>query len=239
MKLIAIYFFLILTVAGVYAQYPNPVVLISGKVLNERTMQPVEVDVRIVYEILPDGKEAGIARTNPLTGDYKIILPFGKNYGYLALAEGYYSITKNLDVSELEEYTEIDEQNLFLAPLEIDQIIILNNVFFKKKAAEIKDASIPELKRFIEFLKVNKKIQIEISGHTDNKWTPENNLRISAKRAQAITDYISEKGVKADRIIIKGYGQKHPIGFNSDKEGRARNNRIEFKILSLEKSKKK
>ncbi len=238
MKFIAIYLFLIINVVGIYAQGPNPVVLISGRVLNERTMRPVEVDVKIVYEILPEGKEAGIARTNPLTGDYKIILPFGKNYGYLALAEGYYSVTKNLDVSELEEYTEIDEQNLFLAPLKVDQTIILNNVFFKKKSAEIKDASIPELKRFIEFLKVNKKIQIEIGGHTDNKWTPEDNLVISKKRAQTIIDYISDKGIKADRIIVKGYGQTTPIGFNSDKEGRARNNRIEFKILSLEKTKK-
>jgi len=202
-------------------------------------MQPVEVDVKIIYEILPAGEEAGVARTNPLTGDYKIILPFGKNYGYLALAEGYYSVTKNLDVSELKEYTEIDEQNLFLAPLKVDQVIILNNIFFKKRSAEIKDSSIPELKRFIEFLKTNKKIQIEISGHTDNKWTPKDNLRVSKERAQAITDYLANKGIKPDRIMVKGCGQKRPIGFNSDKEGRARNNRIEFKILNLEKSKKK
>jgi outer membrane protein OmpA-like peptidoglycan-associated protein len=219
------------------AQQPNPVVLISGKVLNERTMAPVEVDVRITYETLPDGKEAGIARTNPLTGDYKIILPFGKLYGYLALAEGYYSVTKSLDVTNLTEYTEVDEQNLFLAPLKVDQVIILNNIFFKKKSAELKEESHPELLRFVEFLKVNKKIEIELSGHTDNKGAEEDNIKTSKDRAQAIATYISDKGIKEGRLTIKGYGPKFPIGFNNDKEGRARNNRIEFKILSLVKTK--
>ncbi len=221
-----------------FSQQPKPVVLISGKVLNERTMQPVDVDVKITYEVLPEGTEAGIARTNPLTGEYKIILPYGKNYGYLALAEGYYSVTKNLDVRELTEYTEIDEQNLFLAPLKKDQVIILNNIFFKRRTAELKEESFPELSRFISFLKTNKKIIIEISGHTDNRGKFEDNMKLSKNRAQAITDYVVKKGIKADRIIVKGYGQKFPIGFNSDKEGRARNNRIEFKIISLGKTKK-
>lgn len=237
MKKFLAFFIFIGLLVGAKAQNPNPVVLISGKVLNERTMAPVEVDVKITYETLPDGKEAGIARTNPLTGEYKIILPFGKLYGYLALAEGYYSVTKNLDVTNLTEYTELDEQNLFLAPLKVDQVIILNNIFFKKKSVELLEESYPELLRFVEFLKVNKKIEIELSGHTDNKLSAEESLQISEARAKAIADYLIGKGIKADRITIKGYGQKFPIGFNNDKEGRERNNRIEFKILSLEKSK--
>ncbi|MFH2095798.1 MAG: OmpA family protein [Bacteroidota bacterium] len=219
------------------SQQPKPVVLISGKVLNDRTMQPVEVDVRVVYEILPDGEEAGIARTNPLTGEYKIILPYGKNYGYLALAEGYYSVTKSLDVTNLTEYTEIDEQNLFLAPLKKDQVVILNNVFFKKRTTELMAESNPELNRFAEFLKTNKKIFIEISAHTDNKGEPEKDIELTQQRAQAIADYVIGRGVKADRITIKGYGQKYPIAFNTDKEERQRNNRVEFKIISLEKPK--
>ena len=235
MKKLIIFICLIVCYTAAFAQQPKPVVLISGKVLDDRSMKPVPVDVKVIYEILPEGEEAGIARTNPLTGDYKIILPYGKKYGYYALAEGYYSFTRNLDVTDLKEYTEIDEQNIYLSPLKVDQVAILNSVFFKKKSAELDPDAYPELNRFAEFLKMNKKIVIELSGHTDNRGDAKENLKLSEDRANAVMNYLSEKGIKADRIIVKGYGQTHPIGFNSDKEGRERNNRIEFKILSLDK----
>ena len=222
-----------------FSQGSRPVVLISGRVLNERNMQPVDAEVRIIYEILPEGKEAGIARQNPLNGDYKIILPYGKKYAYFALAEGYYSVTRNLDVVNLTEYTEIDEQNLFLAPLKIDQVSILNSIFFKGRTSEMLTESYPELNRFFQFLKTNKKIEIELSGHTDNEGKAEENLKISKERAQKVADYLIKKGIKETRITIKGYGQTCPITFNSDPEGKKRNNRIEFKITSLTKTKKK
>jgi outer membrane protein OmpA-like peptidoglycan-associated protein len=213
-----------------FSQGSQPVVLISGKVVNERTMEPLEA--RVIWELLPDGTEAGIARTDPTTGEYKIILPFGKKYGYLAMAEGFYSVTKNLDVTDLKEYTEIDEQNLFMAPVMESQVVRINNVFFKKKTAEFEKESFPELNRFVEFLKVNKKITIEIQGHTDNKGEPAENLILSEKQAQAVADYCTSKGIKFERITVKGFGQTRPIGFNKDEEGRSMNRRIEFKVLT-------
>jgi outer membrane protein OmpA-like peptidoglycan-associated protein len=219
-----------------FAQGVKPVVLISGKALNERNMQPVEA--KVVYEILPEGKEAGIARTNPTTGDYKIILPYGKTYGYMALAEGFYSVTKNLDVTNLTKYTEIDEQNLYLAPIEKDQVARLNNVFFEKGTANLKPESYPELNRFVLFLKVNKKIEIEISGHTDNTGDAAKNVILTQNQAQAIADYLIKNGISDKRIKVQGYGSAVPIGFNNSEEGREMNRRIEFKVLSLEKTKK-
>jgi len=216
-----------------FSQGSKPVVLISGKVLNERNMQPVDVDVKVIYEILPDGKEAGIARINPVDGSYKIILPYGKKYGYMAFAEGYYSVTKSLDVTNLDKYTEIEEQNLMLAPLEKDQVVRLNNIFFKKGTAELESSSYPELNRFVEFLKTNKKIIIEIGSHTDNTLDDKKSLELTKKRAQAVVDYLVSKKIKENRIQVKGYGLRFPLGFNNSEEGRALNNRIEFKIISL------
>lgn len=213
-----------------FSQGSQPVVLISGKVVNERSMEPLEA--RVIWELLPDGTEAGIARTDPSNGEYKIILPFGKKYGYMATAEGFYSVTKNLDVTELKEYTEIDEQNLFMAPVMESQVVRINNLFFKKKSAEFEKESYPELNRFAEFLKVNKKITIEIQGHTDNKGEPAENMILSEKQAQAVADFCISKGIKADRLTVKGFGQTRPIGFNKDEEGRAMNRRIEFKVLT-------
>jgi len=222
----------------VFSQSSKPVVLIKGKVLNERNMMPVDADVRIIYEVLSTGKEAGIARIDPRDGKYQIILPYGKEYGYMALAEGYYSVTKSLDVTKLDKYTEIDEQNLFLAPLKKDQVVRLNNIFFKSKTADLKSESELELNRFVQFLKQNKKIVIEISAHTDNTLDDKQSMVLSEKRAETIYKYVISKGIKEKRLSKKGYGLRFPLGFNKTEEGRALNNRIEFKIISLKKEKK-
>jgi outer membrane protein OmpA-like peptidoglycan-associated protein len=211
-------------------QGSEPVVLVSGKVVNERTMEAVEA--RVIYEILPDGTEAGIARSDPMNGDYKIILPRGKLYGYRGYAEGYYCVSKNCDVTKLENYTEIEEQNLYMAPLIADQIVRLNNIFFKGKTAEIQPESYSELNRFYEFMKVNKKLVIELHAHTDNKGDSAENQTVSENRAKAVADYLISKGIKAERMMVKGFGQSFPIAFNNDSEGREMNKRIEFKVIS-------
>lgn len=224
-------------VFNLFSQNPNPVVLISGKVLNERNMKPVEA--KVLYEYLPVGSEAGLARTNPMDGTYKIVLPFGKNYGYYALAEGFYSVTKNLDVTSLNKYTEIEEQNLYLAPVELDQVVRINNIFFDGNTATLKSESFPELNRLVEFFKLNKKIEIEIAGHTDNSGKPEELIKLSQDRAQAIADYLISKKIDKKRITVVGYGDTQPIGFNNNDEGKEMNRRIEFKITSLTRTKKK
>ena len=210
----------------IFSQSSKPVVLIKGKVLNERNMMPVDADVRIVYEVLSTGKEAGVARIDPRDGKYQIILPYGKEYGYMALAEGYYSVTKSLDVTKLDKYTEIDEQNLFLAPLKKDQVVRLNNIFFKDNTADLKPESELELNRFVQFLKQNKKIVIEISAHTDNTLDDKQSMDLSEKRAGTVYNYVIKKGIKEKRLSKKGYGLRFPLGFNKTEEGRALNNRI-------------
>ena len=221
-----------------FSQGSKPVVLISGKAVNERNMQPVDVDVRVIYEELPSGKQAGIARINPINGDYKIILPYGKKYSYRAIAEGYYSVTKFLDVTDLKEYKEIDEQNLFLAPLLVDQVVRINNIFFKGKTDELLPESYIELNRFVEFLKANKKIKIELGAHTDNQGGLKPNMELSQKRVDLIANYLKKHKIKSERLVVKAYGPTRPIGFNNSEEGRAMNNRIEFKVLSLDYKKK-
>jgi len=217
-----------------FAQGSKPVVLVSGKAVNERNMQPVDVDVRVVYQELPSGKEAGLARINPANGAYKVILAPGKKYSYKATAPGYYSVTKYLDVTNLKVYTEIDEQNLFLAPLMLDQVVRINNVFFKPKTAELLPESNIELESFVEFLKANKKVKILLKFHTDNKGEAADNMKLTEDRLEVIKAILQKRGIKDDRVEYKAYGDKWPAAFNTTEEGRALNNRIEFVVLSLD-----
>ncbi|MCL5990720.1 MAG: hypothetical protein M1419_01280, partial [Bacteroidetes bacterium] len=83
---------------------PKSVMLISGKVVNAKTNEPL--DALVKYETLPDGKEAGIARTNPISGEYKIVLPAGEKYGVIAEAKDYIAIDENLDLRDIKKYEE-------------------------------------------------------------------------------------------------------------------------------------
>ncbi|PLX03754.1 MAG: hypothetical protein C0594_10040 [Marinilabiliales bacterium] len=209
---------------------PKPVVLISGRVLNERNMSPIG-GCKITYEILPEGEEAGIARSDPNTGEYKIVLPAGKKYGFRALAAGYYSMSSNLDLTETTEYAEI-EKDLKLAPIEEGMVFTLNNIFFEFAKANLLPESYPELQRVFQLMVDNPTLKVEISGHTDDVGSDETNMALSKARAQSVTDYLVKSGISADRIISKGYGETRPVAFNNSEEGRAMNRRVEFKILS-------
>ncbi|MBI2968619.1 MAG: OmpA family protein [Bacteroidetes bacterium] len=210
------------------AAKPNPVVLISGKVLNSKTKEPIMTEIK--YEVLSDGSEAGLARSEPVNGEYKIVLPYGKNYGYRAIAQGYYAVSENLDVTELKEYTEI-ERNLYLVPIEVNEVVRLNNIFFEFGKAVLKPESYPELDRVVKFLNDNPTLTLELSGHTDNVGSDADNLKLSQDRAQSVVNYLVEKSIKQSRLTAKGYGETAPLATNDTDESMALNRRVEFKIL--------
>jgi outer membrane protein OmpA-like peptidoglycan-associated protein len=73
---------------------------------------------------------------------------------------------------------------------------------------------------------------MEISGHTDNTGSLKLNTRLSQSRAEAVVEYLVEHGIDASRLDAMGYAFSQPIAPNDTAEGRAKNRRVEFKILS-------
>lgn len=81
-------------------------------------------------------------------------------------------------------------------------------------------------------LKENPQIRVEIGGHTDPSGTDKANLKISEKRAQSAKKYLMDKfGIAENRLVIKGYGATKPIADNKTQEGRAKNRRVEFRVI--------
>ena len=70
-----------------------------------------------------------------------------------------------------------------------------------------------------------------IEGHTDNVGAPERNAALSQRRAQAVRAALIERGVFADRLLAQGFGDAAPLGDNATDDGRARNRRIEIKMI--------
>lgn len=67
-----------------------------------------------------------------------------------------------------------------------------------------------------------------VAGHTDSQGSANYNLNLSQRRAQAVKNYLVNRGIAANRLIVKGYGEAHPMASNNTSDGRALNRRSEF-----------
>ncbi len=198
---------------------PEPIVIIFGKVLDKDTQQPIS-NVHILYERLDDGIILGTNVTDE-EGNYMIVLPYGENYGFLAEADGYLAVSKNIDLSEENEYKEI-EKDLYLAPIHKGTKVSFNNIFFDNDKYHLRKESHPELNRVIKYLQSNPTAKIEIIGHTDPKGSLDYNAKLAKKRASQVALYFKNKGISKKRLHIKGIK-------NTQKTEDVR--KVEFKII--------
>ncbi|GAC1485085.1 MAG: hypothetical protein NVS1B13_11270 [Flavisolibacter sp.] len=209
---------------------PTPVLLVSGNVYNKKTNQPLSAS--LIYETLPDGTVAGNGVSNPNDGSFKMVLPFDKNYSIRAKADKFFAISENLNLDSLVKagYKEI-HKDLYLVPIEIGQVVRLNNVFFDFDKSNLRPESFVELDRVVSLLNENAAIEIEMSAHTDNKGSDDYNFKLSDNRARSVMDYILSKGIAPSKIVSHGYGKTKPVVPNDSDENRQLNRRVEFKIM--------
>ena len=202
----------------------------SGNVYNAKTKQPLSAS--LLYETLPDGVEAGNAVSSPSDGAFKIVLPYDKNYLIRATADKFFAQSENLNLDSLTKagYKEI-HKDLYLFPIEIGQVVRLNNVFFDFDKWDLRPESFVELDRVVKLLVENPAVEIEMSAHTDSKGSDEYNFTLSDNRAKSVRDYILSKGIAESKIISQGYGETQPVATNDTDDGRQLNRRVEFKIL--------
>jgi len=105
----------------------------------------------------------------------------------------------------------------------------IDDLHFATGSAEIQETSFAVLDRLATFILSEGGASYEIAGHTDNEGSASSNLLLSQKRANAVRDYLITKGVSADQLIAKGYGETQPIASNDTAEGKAQNRRTELK----------
>ena len=116
-------------------------------------------------------------------------------------------------------------------PLETGKSFVIKNIFFENDAWELLPASFRSLDSLYDVLTINSFKKIEISGHTSSTGSRERNILLSKNRAEAVKEYLVNKGLNEDLFLCKGYGPTKPIADNSTELGQAENRRVEFKIL--------
>jgi outer membrane protein OmpA-like peptidoglycan-associated protein len=119
-----------------------------------------------------------------------------------------------------------------LVVIERERIRVKGNILFETGKAAIRKQSFKLLDEVAAVLTLNPHLgPILVEGHTDNVGSRAINLELSQRRAEAVMAYLVEKGIDASRLSAKGFGFSRPIASNATPLGRAKNRRVEFRII--------
>ena len=110
------------------------------------------------------------------------------------------------------------------------QIVISEQIQFETGKAIIRPVSYPILDDVVQVMRDYPQISIRIEGHTDSDGSDDANQKLSKARADAVFEYMLEKGIEARRMETAGFGETRPIDTNRTPEGKQKNRRVEFHI---------
>ncbi len=118
-----------------------------------------------------------------------------------------------------------------------EKIEILDRVYFDTARATIQKRSYDVLNQVAATLKAHPEVtKLRVEGHTDSRGGAAMNQKLSQERADAVVDYMVDRGIDRDRLVAKGFGESQPIADNGTAKGRAKNRRVEFMIIDTAKT---
>lgn len=209
---------------------PEPVLLLRGRVLDALSGEPVEA--QIGYRFAGSDSLAGVARSQPESGAYRLALPLGESYRIEARGAGYFALTENLELRGAEAPSTL-ERDLLLIPLRPGSVVPMRELYFPANSDSLLPASYRELDRVAGLLERHPSLRIEIGGHTNNRCSESFCLELSRKRAASVARYLAGRGYGVKRVQWVGYGSTQPLADNATEEGRSLNQRVEFRILAI------
>jgi outer membrane protein OmpA-like peptidoglycan-associated protein len=191
---------------------------LSGVVRNARG-ESVPATVTVI------GKETLTAPVDPATGRYEVELEEGA-WNVSVAGAGYASAARPVTIAPRAAVV----QDFELAA--VPKKITLAGVLFDSGAATIKRESLSALEEAAKFLTENPDVAVVVEGHTDGSGPAEENVALSQRRADAVLKYLVVNfGVDPTRLSAKGYGSVEPLVPNDTEDGRAKNRRIELRIV--------
>jgi outer membrane protein OmpA-like peptidoglycan-associated protein len=161
-------------------------------------------------------------------GNLIVELREGDRYEIDVAKRGYTYFNTKVDVEKSNTTKKLD---IVLNLLTTKTKMVFNDITFETNSADINANSSTELARLVKFMNDNPDIYIEISAHTDDKGSDTYNINLSMKRALSVAEYLSGQSIDKKRLQSKGYGKSMPIVPNTSEVNRAKNRRVELKII--------
>jgi OmpA-OmpF porin, OOP family len=202
--------------------YAQQQIYASGKVIDSRTNKGIRAQIQ--YSSIPTGSLSG--KFNDSTFSFEI---FGTaRYKVTASAAGYSAKTVIIDPKNLTTDGTIS-QVITLTPK--GETIVLNHLIFDQGKSSIQQSSYLQLDEVVRMMKDNTKMIIQLEGHTDNQGDSKANMELSQERVDAVKKYLVKQGIPKDRIKTKAFGGSQPLRNEMTQEDRAKNRRVEMRIL--------
>lgn len=157
-----------------------------------------------------------------------------KDYRLTVESDGYIFINQSLALPGVSDKENTINRIVDMKKLEVGVVSVLRNLYFDFDRATFKQESYNELNKLERMMLQNPNLKVEIGGHTDKVGSKNYNLLLSRKRAEAVKDFLTKKGIDSRRIKVMGYGSSKPLASNDDEdEGRELNRRVEFKVTGI------
>jgi outer membrane protein OmpA-like peptidoglycan-associated protein len=112
-----------------------------------------------------------------------------------------------------------------------DRQTVVAEVNFAFDSTRLSEASHALLIQAAQTLRERNANMIEVGGHTDHVGSDAYNLDLSTRRAQGVAEMLVELGLERSQLVVVGYGESRPVADNSKSEGRAKNRRVEVRML--------
>ena len=209
---------------------PAFVSYVHGIVYDKNTLSPLSAAFELID--MQSNTIVVSSSSDQVTGEFVMSLPVDKDYALNVSCKGYLFYSMNFSLKTEHDATNPGKLDIPMQPVAVGEKVVLRNIFFETDKYELLPDSKAELEKLISFLSKNTVLHIEIGGHTDNEGSDTHNMTLSLNRANAVIDYLITNGIGADKLTYKGYGETVPIISNETPEGRAKNRRTEFKVIS-------
>ncbi len=169
--------------------------------------------------------------TDDMEGSFFVCMRLGKEYAIHIEKEGHFFHSENIMLADTLTINSKVERDFVLKRISMGEHMVLENIFFQFDSSILNKKSNQEVDKIYRFLRKNKTIIVEIGGHTDNVGKHNYNIQLSYQRALSVKTALLNKGISADRIQVKGYGELQPLKSNDSALNRNWNRRTELKII--------
>lgn len=207
---------------------------LAGKTINKADMEPLPLIQTSLTNVTRGSAEQ---KTSDSVGRFYYQLDQNSDYNVIAQNKGYFSNREKVTTKGLNR-SEVIYVNLALEVMELkkDASIVLKDIYYDYNKWDIRSDAALVLDNLVTTLRENPAVKIELSSHTDSRGGDAFNMTLSRKRAEAAVHYLVSRGIAADRLKAKGYGESRLLNdcgndVPCSEEQHQLNRRTEIKVL--------